>query len=833
MHQSRIKITVLCLLFGGMGLSNSIRAISSDTDSGSFASPDETVWFTYPAQDWNSQSLHLGNGYMGASFYGGIARERFDIAEETFFSGGPNVTPNYNYGIKEGGKEHIAQIRQLILEGKYAQSDSLCSVYFKGDQSGFGHFSAVGQLFINFKNHNGEVKNYVRSLDLANSLGNVSYQLDGTGYSREYFCSYPDKALVCRFSADKTGKISFDVEHLLLHECKDVKFNISDKAYEITFTDKLKINGLDFCIRIALVSEGGLIAFKDQKLSVEGANNATLIYVVDTEYKATAENYKGLDPVSETQKNISKALLKGYKGLKDTHLADYKNLYNRVKFTLAGNPDMAKLPTNERFALLKAGATEDSNLKALYFNLGRYLLISASRPGTLPSNLQGVWNHQDNAPWAGNFQSNVNLQEMYWSCGPTNLPECQEAYIQWVEDMVPSGRKTAAAYYGTKGWISHTQGNIFAYTAPGLQIKWGLYTMGSAWHCRHVWSQYEYTRDLEYLKTKAYPILKEAAEFWLENLVEKDGKLISIPTVSAEHGIQIENGEVKKYADHDNEPGNIDGKRIYSVPCFQDIEMIYDLFTNVAKASDALNIDKVFRNQVIAARNKLEPLKIGKYGQLQEWLYDYDNARDHHRHISHLYAVYPGEMISVRKTPELAEAAKVSLNMRDEGFVWPIWPWAGGNWSMAMRAACWARLHDGERAIKVFNLLMKETGLENGMTAQPANHKWYGTHDLTIKPPTEFPMQVDASMATPGIFAEMLLQSEDNNIYLLPALPAEWPEGEITGLCAKGGYVVDISWEYGQLTKAKITVPKGAKNPILFAKGKPLQKTDKRLIINN
>jgi alpha-L-fucosidase 2 len=422
---------------------------------------------------------------------------------------------------------------------------------------------------------------------------------------------------------------------------------------------------------------------------------------------------------------------------------------------------------------------------------------------------------------------------MYWGCGPTNLPECQQAYIDWVEAFVPRGREVAAAYYGSKGWVSHTQGNIWHYTAPGTMLKWGLYTMGSSWHCRHVWSQYEYTRDAEYLRNQGYPILKEAAEFWLENLIEKDGKLISAPTVSAEHAIQIEaDGSIKKYSDHDSEPGNVDGKRIYTVPGFQDIEMIYDLFTNVIKASEALNTDKEFRNKVIAARGKLQPLKTGKYGQLQEWIYDYDNARDHHRHISHLYAVYPGEMISVNKTPELAEAAKVSLNMRDEGFIKPIWPWTGGNWSMAMRSACWARLHDGERAIKIYNTLQRQTGLENLMTCQPFNPLWYNVHTLTAIPPSNYPMQVDASMATPGIFAEMLLQSEDNTLYLLPALPAEWPEGEIKGLCAKGGYVINMSWEYGQLTKAEITVPKGAKVPIVFAKGKQLQQSDKRITVH-
>lgn len=843
MHQSRVKITFLSLFFGLNGLisygqgivqrqvpekfspkhprhqAGAVRVTPSDTDYGSLAPPDKTLWFTYPAEEWNSQSLHIGNGYMGASFYGGVAQEQLDIAEKTFYAGGPNVMTNYNYGIVEGGKEKLPLIRQLILAGEYAKADSLCAIYMKGTFDNFGAFSMVGQLLLNFENHEGEATEYVRALDLANSLATVSYQLNGTHYSREYFCSYPDKVMVCRFSSDKKDKISFDVNHQLAHEFEDLKYNAHDNIHEIVFRGKLKNNGLDFCIRIVLVPEGGTVAFKDKILSVDNADKVTLIYSVDTEYKANGRNYKGIDPIAETQKNISNALAKGYQALKDTHIKDYKNLFDRVKFTMVGNPDIAKMPTNERVNLLKKGTTDDSALKVLYFNLGRYLIISASRPGTLPSTLQGVWNENISSPWWGNYQSNINLQEMYWACGPTNLPECQEAYIEWIEALVPSGRKVAASYYGTKGWVSHTQGNIWGYAAPGINLKWGLYPVGAAWHCRHLWSQYEYTRNVEYLKNRAYPIMKEAAVFWLENLVEKDGYLISIPSVSAEHPILMKDGKVAKYTDTDGEPGVLK-THIFTVPCFQDIEMVYDLFSNVIKASEALNIDMEFRQKVFEAWNKLYPLKIGKYGQLQEWLEDYDNARDHHRHIAHLYAVYPGEMISVNKTPELAEAAKVSLNMREEGFITPIWPWSGGNWSMAWRIACWTRLHDGERAIKIFNLMTKETGFENLMNSQPYNGEWYR-------------MQVDASMATPGVFAEMLLQSENDNLYLLPALPTEWPEGEIAGLCAKGGYIVNMSWEYGQLKKAEIFLPKGATLPVIFAKGKLLQQTDKRLIIHN
>ena len=768
--------------------------------------PGQTLWYTYPAEDWNTQALHIGNGYMGASFYGGVNRERFDIAEKTFWSGGPNVATNYNYGIVEGGKDVIADIRKLILEKRYTEADELCKKHMMGDFSNYGYFSAVGSLLLNFKNPRGEVTDYLRSLDLANSLGNVSYKIGDTKFEREYFCSYPDKVMAFRFSADGKGKISFDIDHSLFYRPDQVAF----KNNELTYNGLIFVNGLRYYIRIAVLPKGGTVSFANQKVSIHSSDEVTLLYTVDTEYKANGKNYKGTDPEKETKKVMESALKKGYDELKSAHIQDYKTLYDRVKFSLVGNADMAKLPTNERFKLLKMGTTDDSALKTLYFNLGRYLIISASRPGTLPSTLVGVWNNNEWAMWAGNFQSNVNLQEMYWGCGPTNLPECQEGYIEWIESLVPLGRKVAQAYYGANGWVSHATGNIWGHTAPGTDLKWGLYPAGASWHCRHLWMQYQYTGNTEYLKNRAYPIMKEAAGFWLENLVETDGKLISIPSVSAEHGIQTENGKVAKYVTTNGEENE---NRFFTVPNFQDIEMVYDLFSNVIKASEALGTDLEFRKKVAAARDKLPALKIGQYGQLQEWLYDHDNPRDKHRHIAHLYAVYPGEMISVNKTPELAEAAKVSLNMRDEGFIRPVWPITGGNWSAAWRAACWARLHDGERAIKVFNLMNKENGYENLMTSQ-----------------IDY-MQVDASMATPGIFSEMLLQSEDDNLYLLPALPAEWPEGEIKGLIAKGGYVINMAWDFGQLTKVEISVPKGLKTPALYAKGKPLPQSDKRVRI--
>lgn len=344
----------------------------------------------------------------------------------------------------------------------------------------------------------------------------------------------------------------------------------------------------------------------------------------------------------------------GYRKIWERHRADFQALSRRVDFTLVGDTLLEKLPTDQRLAQFRGGSTDDSALKALWFNFGRYMMISASRSRTLPSNQQGVWNNAPQAAWGGNYQSNINLQEMYWSCGALRLDECEESYINWIKDLVPSGRKTAQAYYGTRGWVSHATGSIWGHTTPGSDILWGIYPCAAAWHCRHLWMHYVYTQDRKYLAT-VYPVLKEAAEFWLDNLTEKDGRLMVIPSVSAEHGIQVdESSRPVPYTTVNGEGG----RKLYTVPAFQDIAMVKNLFSDLCQAAEALGRDEAMRRRLAEAMGRIQPFKVGKYGQLQEWLLDVDNPRDHHRHIAHLYAMYPGDLISLRKTPELAAAVE-------------------------------------------------------------------------------------------------------------------------------------------------------------------------------
>jgi len=405
---------------------------------------------------------------------------------------------------------------------------------------------------------------------------------------------------------------------------------------------------------------------------------------------------------------------------------------------------------------------------------------------------------------------------MYVPCGPANLLECQEPYLEWIERLVISGRETAEKYYGTTGWVSHTTGNIWGYTAPGIGMLWGIYPVGAAWHCRHLWEQYAFSMDKEYLEEEAYPVMKEAAEFWLANLVPYKEGLVSAPTVSAEHGIETNKGNyVSPTMSAEQASGNQNYR--YNIPgAYQDIEMIWDLFSNVLEAAKILGIHNSFLDSVGATREKLMPLKIGKLGQLQEWYEDLDSPKDHHRHIAHLYALYPGRQIDPLTTPGLSEAAAKSLDLRGDG-QFQNWPYAGGNWARAWRIYCWARLLDGERANKIFTELITEQGFENLMTFQHV--------------PGEDRMQVDASMSTPGFIAEMLLQSHLGEIHILPALPPQWPAGSIKGLLARGGYEIEIHWDQGELTNATMKCRTDS-IPVIRVKGTLINpETDKRIIL--
>jgi len=771
--------------------------------------PDRTLWFTYPATDWKTQALHVGNGYMGASFYGGIARERFDIAEKSFWAGGPNVSDDYNYGVKRGGNKYIGLIRQKVVEGDYVASDSLSFKYLMGDWKDYGYFSNVGSLIIDFKHERGTPSDYIRGLDVANSEGFVSYTLNGVKFDRTYFASYPDKVFAFQFSADKSGMISFTLSQSITKRIDSVEFEGEGQMVVHGFIEE---NGLKYCIRITVIADGGTISHSWDRIRVDGADSAVILYTVDTEYKMEPPLYKGVNPDVETRKVMNAAVSKGYDCLKISHSIDYKTIYDRVKLKLAGDTKLEKLPTNERVIQRQKGMVDDAALDVLWFNLGRYMIISSSREGTLPSTLTGAWNTFEVAPWQGCFQINIGTQEMYWACEPANIPESHESFLQWIEALVVPGRVAAKEYYGTEGWVSHVTSNPWGHVAPGYGVEWGLYPSSAAWLCRHLWDHYDYSRDKNYLRQRAYPVMKEAAQFWLANLTMRNGYYIIAPSASAEHGIEIDSisGIPVKYTTVN---GETDSYKWNTVPAFQDIQIVKDLFQNVITASQTLGVDQKFRREVETALKKMQPQLVGRYGQLQEWILDVDNPRDHHRHISHLYSLYPASDISPLTTPDLAKAARISLNMRGEGYMRDRWYHAGGSWSMAYRFGCWARLFDGDRAMKVFNMMIRDTGFENMMTSQSNN------------------LMVDGMMGSTAVMTELLMQSHSGYINLLPALPPQWSEGSVEGLVARGGYTVSIKWEYGQLVSAIITVPKGMKSPKLLVGGNSVAGSNKRITI--